>query len=641
MFPSRAVFILIFVPLLALPPRGAYSQENNEEGVLFFGGDTVYTPSRRAQAMEESPAPVTVITREDIRRSGALTLPEVLALAPGVDMVRRSEAGVEISIRGFNTYSSNKVLVMLDSRPLLNHADAATNWNLLPVPIEAIERIEIVRGPGSVLYGENAFFGTINIITRKAEQGSALAGGGAGSGDSRWFGAGVSSRGFGLEAEYLDLNRFSDDDSNVPNQLLDEIGSKPVVARVNIDRVFFRWEPGLEGAPTLTGGVSYVDTDYGSFRTVDRAAFAAFDQKFRDQGVDYQLDMRVLAQDQRVNEEPFPDDPYQKFLRADFELRGVSTPAVPDVVVFGAAFSHRTFEDDVFLDPDKQEIRQAVVSAFVENELAVAERRIFLTTGVRGDGYQGLRGVVSPRAGLVFILTPEQSIKLGWGNAYRSPGIYELYGQNLQTPPWVFTGNPGLRPESVSSWNLDYFYQDGERLAFSVTLFHHQIEDLIVFKLASTSIAERRYRYENEDRAESYGGEVEARLALTRRLELWCNYSYNEANYLREGELIEAPFSPRHKANAGIYYADRNWRVSLRGRYVGKQDGVNFDAPFQERIELKDYGMISARIETMLPYDFSVSVTGSDLFGQGHYEAPTYAPVTPCYFVQLKWEPGR
>jgi iron complex outermembrane receptor protein len=247
--------------------------------------------------------------------------------------------------------------------------------------------------------------------------------------------------------------------------------------------------------------------------------------------------------------------------------------------------------------------------------------------------------VVSPRAGLVFLLSPEQSVKIGWGQAFRSPTIYELYGEDTLVPPWVFRGNPGLRPESISSWNLDYFYQDADNLTISVSLFHHDIHDLIIYLLDQRSIMQRIYRLDNEDRATSYGGEIEVRTSITERIEAWANYSYNEARYHREDEDIEAPFSPRHKANAGACYADRRWRLSVWGRYVGEQVGVNFDAPFQDRIILKDYGTVSTRLELRLGYDLSVSVTASDILDQGHYEAPTYAPVTPYYFIQAAWEP--
>jgi len=313
--------------------------------------------------------------------------------------------------------------------------------------------------------------------------------------------------------------------------------------------------------------------------------------------------------------------------------------AVWDVVVFGMELSHREVQDDVLLAAERREVRQAVASAYVENEAALAGRRLFLTTGVRADGYQGLRGVVSPRAGIVYILSPEQSVKLGWGQAFRSPSVYELYGEDQLTPPWEFAGNPGLRPEGVSSWNLDYFYQDGRR-SFSATLFHHEIHDLIIYKLDSQSILVRRYGLANEDRATSYGGEIEAKSTLGRGLAAWANYSYNEAVYHREGEDIAAPFSPRHKANAGVNYAGGRWRVSVWGRYVGTQTGVNFDAPFRNRVEIKDYGTISARVELVLVHDLSLSVTASDLGGEGHFEAPTYAPVSPYYFVQVRWEPG-
>ncbi len=635
-----AGFIFGIVMLLFLLPAAGAAAPPDEEGVLFYGGETVSTPSRRPQTLEQSPAPVTVITRDDIRRSGALTLPEVLELAPGVDAVRRSEANVEISVRGFNTYSSNKVLVMLDSRPLFNLADAGVNWNLIPVPIDAIERVEIVRGPGSVLYGENAFFGTINIITRKSGDDSALVGGGGGSGPS-WAGrAGASARHYAVYAEYLDLDRFARRGAGIPNQLLDELDAEPVAAAAWVRRAFARWDGDGAGSPSITGGYAQVETAYPTFHTLDRSAFVALDTRFRDHGVDYELGLRVLGQDESLNSPPFPSGPYQTFARTDLELRGVYSPAAADVVVFGMEASHRVIQDDVLLLPESREVRQAAAGAYVENEAALLDRRVFVTTGVRADGYQGERGVVSPRVGVVYILTPEQSLKLGWGQAFRSPSVYELYGEDTLVPPWEFVGDPGLRPESVSSWNLDYFYQDSRR-SFSATLFYSEIHDLIIYRLDSQSLLVRRYRLANEDRATSYGGEVEAKAAIGMNVRAWANYSYNEAVYHREGEDIAPPFSPRHKANAGVDFTGWRLRVSLWVRYVGTQTGVNFDAPFHERVEINDYGTVSARVELSLGHNLALSATASDLGGGGHYEAPTYAPVGPYYFVQLRWEPGR
>jgi iron complex outermembrane receptor protein len=173
-------FVLFFVCCLivliaALPAAG------QEESLLFMGEEGVTTPSRRPQPIDESAASVAVISRDDIKRSGALTIPDLLATVAGVEVIRLSESSAEVSIRGFNSYSSNKVLVMLDSRPLFNLADASVDWNLIPISVDDIERIEIVRGPGSAMYGENAFFGIINIITRKpgGNGGSASAGGGS------------------------------------------------------------------------------------------------------------------------------------------------------------------------------------------------------------------------------------------------------------------------------------------------------------------------------------------------------------------------------------------------------------------------------------------------------------------------------
>src|SRR5690606_4244318 len=108
-------------------------------------------------------------TREDIRRSGALTLPEALRLAPNLMMARRSARDYAISARGFNWLQlSNKLLVLIDGRSIYTPLHAGVFWDEQQVLIEDIERIEVISGPAGTLWGANAVNGVINIITRNA-----------------------------------------------------------------------------------------------------------------------------------------------------------------------------------------------------------------------------------------------------------------------------------------------------------------------------------------------------------------------------------------------------------------------------------------------------------------------------------------
>jgi iron complex outermembrane recepter protein len=130
----------------------------------------VTSVSKKEQPLSKTPAAAFVITAEDIRRSGLSSLPEVLRLAPGVQ-VARSESGTwAVSIRGFNDDFSNKLLVLIDGRSVYNDVYGGTMWQMEMVPLEEIERIEVIRGPVAAMWGGNAINGVINVITRPASE---------------------------------------------------------------------------------------------------------------------------------------------------------------------------------------------------------------------------------------------------------------------------------------------------------------------------------------------------------------------------------------------------------------------------------------------------------------------------------------
>ncbi len=128
----------------------------------------VTTVSKKAQALSKTAAAVFVIGPEDIRRSGALSLPDLLRMAPGVDVAQINANTWAITIRGFNSRYSNKVLVLVDGRSVYTPAFSGVYWDHLDMPLEDIERIEVIRGPGASTWGANAVNGVINIITKPA-----------------------------------------------------------------------------------------------------------------------------------------------------------------------------------------------------------------------------------------------------------------------------------------------------------------------------------------------------------------------------------------------------------------------------------------------------------------------------------------
>jgi outer membrane receptor protein involved in Fe transport len=129
----------------------------------------VTSVSKKDQRLAKTGAAVFVITPEDIRRSGATNIPDLLRMVPGVDVARMDHSNWAISIRGFNDVYANKVLVLIDGRSVYHPIYSGVVWYAQDVPLEDIERIEVIRGPGGTVWGANAMNGVINIITKSAK----------------------------------------------------------------------------------------------------------------------------------------------------------------------------------------------------------------------------------------------------------------------------------------------------------------------------------------------------------------------------------------------------------------------------------------------------------------------------------------
>jgi iron complex outermembrane receptor protein len=128
----------------------------------------VTSVSRREQKLSKTGAAIFVISQEDIRRSGATNIPDILRMAPGVDVARLDDNTWAISIRGFAQTFADKVLVLIDGRSVYSQTFSGVFWDQQDVPLEDIDRIEVIRGPGGTMWGANAVNGVINIITKKA-----------------------------------------------------------------------------------------------------------------------------------------------------------------------------------------------------------------------------------------------------------------------------------------------------------------------------------------------------------------------------------------------------------------------------------------------------------------------------------------
>src|SRR5580700_12333019 len=170
----------------------------------------VTSVSKKEQKMSQVAAAIFVITQEDIRRSGATNLPDLLRMVPGLDVAQINANSWAISARGFNHQFSDKLLVLIDGRSVYTQTRAGVNWDTQDVPLQDIERIEVIRGPGATVWGANAVNGVINVITKQAKdtQGVLVAAGG-GTQDQA-FGTAQYGGKIGEDASYRVFTKYLD-----------------------------------------------------------------------------------------------------------------------------------------------------------------------------------------------------------------------------------------------------------------------------------------------------------------------------------------------------------------------------------------------------------------------------------------------
>jgi iron complex outermembrane receptor protein len=199
------------------PPSREFADLSLEE----LGSIDVTSVSKKSERLSDAAASIFVITGEDIRRSGATSLPEALRLAPNLEVSRVNASSYAISARGFNSTAGNKLLVLIDGRSVYTPLFSGVFWDVQDVLLEDVERIEVISGPGATLWGANAVNGVINVITRSSKdtQGGFVAPGAGNleAGGAARYGAQLDSGGhFRVYGKYFDRqNTERADRSNV------------------------------------------------------------------------------------------------------------------------------------------------------------------------------------------------------------------------------------------------------------------------------------------------------------------------------------------------------------------------------------------------------------------------------------------
>ena len=594
MRPSRALAAaLATAPLLVVPALRA--QEPRDTVQL---PEMVVTATRLPMPLTSTTAAVTVITGDELRERGIATVADALRTVNGAAVVETGPLGSATSLflRGGE---SNMVRVLLDGVPLNAPGGAVDLANLTT---DDVERIEIVRGPASVLYGSDAVAGVVQIFSRDAG-GSARweAGARGGSFGSRSANLAVSSGGTAAHLSLAATHEATDGIYAFNNAYRDDVVSLAAGlapdARTDA-RLSVRYTNALYRYPTDgSGNVVYHD----QFQTGSGVVASLDAGRYLTARLEARLLLGLAENTGRQDQEPnTPADTlgYYAFWSLDRVGRRSADARLnwhlaPATVVTGGAALETEAERSSNLSQSQYgpSAGSLVVSrwnrAYYAQAVAGAGPHLSFTAGARLDDNEAFGTFVTYRGGVAWHARGTR-LHAAIGTAFKEPGFLDNYGTGY------VTGNPDLKPERSRSWDVGVDQQAGP-VALSVTWFDQRFRDLIQYTFAPPTPTSPNYY--NVAAANAYGLELEARAALARALEVTARYTYTHttssdsgfdgATFAQGRRLIRRPTSAAS--------LDLAWRLGDRGslsadgQWVGDRDDEDFSTYPGTRVTLPSY----------------------------------------------------
>ena len=495
----------------------------------------VITAAKVEQPILESPSTITVLTKEDIRRYGITSFSDIMRNVPGVDVMSVSPTDRNISMRGFNQLVAGRILSLVDNRPIYLDFYGMTQWELLPVSMDEIERIEIVRGPGSALYGANAFDGVVNIITDSLLKSLGTRMTAEVDHSSRLAGSLVHSDrkenlSYKTSLGWDRISGWDDDDSRAGEN-----------RRFNGNLKYSMYDG---SSLNFSGGISDYQGDFLLPAEFDPMEYNGTTNYVQTRYARSNVEFRALWNRIVWNVEPqeaFPENRIENDL-FDANLQHSFRPLDNNFITWGLNYRFNWLDSELLAGRHSQNL----LAGYIQDQLRLAEG-LALTAGVRYDRHPLAGSNFSPRGSLVYSPAAGHALRVSAGSAFQNPPLLYSYfstGYSVPMPmsPEPMTmkllGNEDLSPEWITSLELGYKGNFGSRLRGGLDLFHNQLDGLMEFKATETydenalfpgspgGVIPAEISIFNERDAEAKGGELSAEFDVNQWLSFYGNYSY-------------------------------------------------------------------------------------------------------------------
>ena len=626
------------------------SKDRIEEELKWLQAEAfVFTATRHEQKVSETAAAVYVVSREDIRRSGAVTIPDILRMVPGLQVAQINSNMWAITSRGFNRRFSDKLLVLMDGRTIYNSTFSGVLWDTKDTLIEDIERIEVIRGPGAALWGANAVNGIINIITKKAEdtQGALLT---FGTGNIERSYGGVRYGGkLGNNLFYRGYVKYFDRDGY-------NLSTTSANANDSWDAIRggfkINWEATERNSFTLQGDA--YDGDSGNLEDFvapppltplnntknDREFFggnilARFKhtfsdtsdlalQLFFDRTVDRYEYVEVNSDNRKTGAEINTYD-------LDFQHRfsfgsrnditwGLSTRHIYDKIRNSTNISY------------SRKYRHApLYSTFVQDEITVIEGRLKLILGTKYSNNDYSGSEIMPNARLLWTPNTNNTVWASVSRAVKTPtraqhDINELFLSRITTVPLptflLAKGDRDTRSEDLVAYEIGYRFNPFENVSIDIVAFYNNYDNLLTAETAPTDLSNfPSYLsipavFDNMMKGDTYGAEVSVQWQPLDWWHIHATYTYLDMQLHSKGERGVSPEneedqSPENQALlSSLMDLPMNLELDTTVRYV---DHI-------PQFDISSYTEVDLRLGWKPKDGLDLSIVGRNLFDNGHEE---------------------
>src|SRR3989338_1881083 len=575
LFKTILKFIVISILLLNLMlfTQGNLFAQDEKTGLedmfaIFTEEQIVVSALKRPRTVSKSPAIMSVITAKQIKQMGFRTLTEVLDTVPGFDISLSETGEREIAVRGILDTNSQKVKVLIDGHSINDVWSGGISWNYDDLVVENIKRIEIIRGPGSALYGQNAFLTVINVITKDTDDidGFQLTTSG-GDFDTQNY-----NMLFGKEYGDLAVSGFFD--------FFDTEGHSEKVEQDVLFPAAFSKSPGrshnrkektdlnlklsynnleISGKYTKKRRKDYIGVGYAlGDDSIIRSAYMFTELTYKF-ALGEKLDIIPRVYYDQFNYDPFleqrPDDFVDRFGRiypdgiqgqvrhkqrtVGFENQFNYNLFKGNELTFGFQYewihqgdiksSEFTFNPITFAPlavpqdfskdlPFTRKATRQIMAFYLQDEWNIT-KDVDLTVGVRHDQFPRFGGTTNPRFGLIWRFIEDAHLKLLFATAFRAPNFQELYLTNNGTR----AGDPNLDPEKINTFELGLGYNFTKHIRGNINYFFNRIRDRIILDTTQTPD-----KFANSGGARVLGVEAELKADYGNDNYAFANYTFQK-----------------------------------------------------------------------------------------------------------------